>query len=88
MIGSVRQSIFETSPERLSIIDSSSVVGACRYLTSSPTTSEKGRQMTGNSQGFATTTSFSQRTRLSVSYTTSQARTEIAPMTATITTWT
>ena len=41
--GSVRQSIFETSPRRLSSIDSSRFVGAWRYFTSRPT-SERERQ--------------------------------------------
>ena len=53
--GSDRQSIFETSPLRLSSIDSPRLVGALRYLTSRPTSNEKGRQMTGNSQRLATT---------------------------------
>ena len=66
-IGRRRQSIFETSPARLSSIDPSRLVGACRYLTRSPTTSENGRQMTGNIHGFATTKSFSQISLFSVS---------------------
>ena len=88
LIGSVRQSIFETSPERLSSIDSSRLVGAWRYFTSRPTASENGRQMTGNIQRFAVTKAFSQRSRLTVSKTTSQTSTATAPMTATMTTWT
>ncbi len=65
--GSDRQSIFDTSPDRLSSIDSSSVVGAWRYLTSRPTASENGRQMTGNIHGLAVTKALSQIARFRVS---------------------
>jgi hypothetical protein len=85
-MGSVRQLIFVTSPARLSSIDSPSIVGAWRYLTSSPTSSENGRQITGNIQGFARTNSFSQRSLLMMVYATSHASTATAPITATITT--
>src|SRR3954451_5882062 len=87
-IGSRRQSIFETSPVRLSTIDSSRLVGAFRYFTRRPTTSENGRQIAGKSHGFATMTAFSQMTRFSTSKTTSHASTTTAPITATTTTWT
>ena len=88
LVGSVRQSILVTSPARLSISDSSSVVGAWRYLTSRPTSRENGRQIAGNSQGFAATNSFSQRNLFTTSNTISQASTDTAPMNATMTTWT
>ena len=65
--GRPRQLIFVTSPARLSSSDSSSVVGALRYLTSRPTRSENGRQIAGNSHGFASTNSFSQRNRFTTS---------------------
>ena len=88
LIGNPRQSIFDTSPDRLSSIDSPSIVGAFRYLTSRPTNSENGRQMTGNIHGLARTNAFSHRSLFTVEYTRSQARTATAPMTATMTTWT
>ena len=67
--GRDRQSIFETSPARLSSIDSPRFVGAFRYFTSRPTSSENGRQMTGNIHGFAVTKSFCQRSLVTSVYT-------------------
>ena len=78
--GSDRQSIFETSPARLSSIDSPRFVGALRYFTRRPTSSENGRQMTGNIHGFAVTKSFCQRSLVTSVYTISQASTETAPI--------
>ena len=85
--GSARQSIFVTSPARLSISDSSRFVGAWRRFTSRPTSSENGRQIAGKSHGLAVMTSFSHSSRLPSSKTTSQASTETAPMNATAITW-
>ena len=44
-----------TSPVRLSSMDPSRLLGACAYFTSRPTSSEKGRQMTGNIQAWSVT---------------------------------
>ena len=78
--GKVRQSIFEDIRRtRLSSIDASSVVGAWRYFTSSPTASEKGRQITGNIQRLDVTKSLSQRSFWTVSKNHSQARTADCP---------
>ena len=88
LIGSDRQSILVTSPARLASIDSPRFVGALRYFTSRPTSSENGRQMTGNIHGFAVTKSFCHSRSVTAVYTVSQASTDTAPITATITTWT
>ncbi len=87
LTGSARQSIFVTSPARLSINDSSRLVGACRRFTRRPTNRENGRQIAGNSHGFARMISFSHSSRLPSSNTISQASTETAPMSATAITW-
>ncbi len=44
-----------TSPVRLSSIEPSRLLGALAYFTSSPTSREKGRQMTANIQACAVT---------------------------------
>src|SRR3974377_1632692 len=86
--GRVRGSIFETSPERLLSSESLSVVGACRYLTRSPTSSDRGMQMIGNIQGFDFTKSFCQTSFEPTTKTHSQAITAIVPTSDTMTTWT
>ena len=49
-----------TSPVRLSRIDPSRLLGALAYLTSRPTSSENGRQITGNIHALSATKPFSQ----------------------------
>ncbi len=46
---------WEASPVRLSRIEPSRLLGAAKYFTSRPTTSDNGRQMTGNIQWWAET---------------------------------
>ena len=54
-----------TSPVRLSRIDPSRLLGALAYFTSRPTSSENGRQMTGNIQAWPATKLLSQMSLLS-----------------------
>ena len=54
-----------TSPVRLSSMDPSRLLGALAYFTSSPTSSENGRQMTGNIHAWPATKLLSQMSLLS-----------------------
>ena len=54
-----------TSPVRLSRMEPSRLLGALAYFTSRPTSSENGRQMTGNIQALSATKLVSQISLLS-----------------------
>ena len=56
-----------TSPVRLSSMEPSRLLGALAYLTSRPTSSENGRQMTGNIQACPVTKLLSQMSLFSQS---------------------
>jgi hypothetical protein len=64
------------------------LLGARAYFTSRPTSSEKGRQMTGNIQAWSVTKPLSQISLLRTSYATNQPSTAKPPMRETTTTWT
>ena len=79
--------ILVTSPVRLSTSEESRLVGAFRYWTSRPTTSESGRQMTGNIHRFAVTKGFSQIALLSTLNSRNHSNTKTLPNSATTAAW-